>query len=358
MKNRTVVMFHYVKEGLVRSPNIIFDRIEKTIDHDKYQIIHLNQQHLPSEIGVFRVIKELYNEIKEKKPDIIHISGIQEGFSCMIAAFLAGCHKRILITHGFASEAEGLSRYKRTLFRHVTEPITLCLSTVVQCNSWFSYNHKLVRRFAKKRRKMIYNMPSEEQGSERRQNVRKTYGIEDDVIIYVSVGRIVKEKGFEQLAHVIPKVGSNCCFLIIGDGTYLEEMKAELKNEIKDNKVIFLGRITNEEVCVIMKECDVFVLPTLHFETYGLVYIEAAFAGLPSIGTNIYAVPEVIKDGETGKLIEPENETQLQETIEFFAKNPAKVQKMGEAAYRRAKEIFDREKIAQQIDDMYQELLR
>ena len=356
MEKKIVVMFHYVKEGLVRSPNIIFDRIENALDKQKYQVIHLNQQHLPSEIGTFALIKELYKEIKEKKPDIIHISGIQEGFSCMVAAFLARCKRRILITHGFASEAEP-RKVKKYVFQWITEPITLFLANIVQCNSWFSYNHSQVRRFAKNRRKMIYNIPTEEHQVNAVKNIRKQCEICENNVIFVSVGRIEKSKGYELLAEVIPKCRKGATFIIIGEGSYLEEMKLSLKQEITNKKVIFLGKVPNTEVCAILKECDVFVLPS-YFETYGLVYIEAALAKLPSIGTDICAIPEIIRNNETGKLIEPGNKIQLKEAIDFFIKNPVETKVMGDAAYVWVKEMFDKQKIIQQIDELYQELLR
>ncbi|MFT4104648.1 MAG: glycosyltransferase family 4 protein [Lacrimispora sp.] len=358
MNHKPIIMLHYVKEGLVRSPNIIFDRIESCLNIEDYHFIHLNQRHLPSEIGIFQVIKELYLEIRANKPSIIHISGIQEGFACMIAAFLAGCSRRILITHGFASEVPTQSWYKRALFKYFTEPITLLLAREVQCNSWFSYNHKLVRTFARKRRRVIYNIPLERESNLNKKGFRDEYNIDSDMIIFVSVGNVEIRKGFKELSNIIfDDTNNKSCFVIVGDGAYLEEMKQKLKNQIERKKVIFLGRISNEGVYHILKESNVFVLPT-HFETYGLVYIEAAFAKLPSIGTNICAIPEVVKNGETGILIESKNERQLKEAIQYFVQNPQKAKKMGEYAYEWAIETFDRNKIVKQIDNMYQELLR
>jgi glycosyltransferase involved in cell wall biosynthesis len=52
------------------------------------------------------------------------------------------------------------------------------------------------------------------------------------------------------------------------------------------------------------QEADVFVMPTTN-EAFGLVYQEAAAAGLPAIGTRLNAVPEIIRDGETGLLVPP-----------------------------------------------------
>lgn len=349
-------MLHYVREGLVRSPNIIFDRIENSIGKEKYQFIHLNQKHLPNEIGAIKLIKELYTEIKQKNPDIIHISGIHEGFCCMIAAFLAGCKRRILITHGFASEVKSVTWLKSKCFELLTEPITLLLANEVQCNSWFSYNHKQVRRYARKRR-MIYNIPLKEHILNDEAYFREKHGIQEEAMIFASVGNVELNKGFKQLTEVILQQESENIFVIIGDGSYLEKMKKRLERKVEQNKVIFTGRIPNEEVFQILKESNVFVLPTLHFETYGLVYVEAAFAKLPSIGTNIFAVPEVVQDGKTGILIEPENERQLKEAIQYFSEHPEEAKRMGKYAYEWATETFNRSKIAKQIDEMYEELL-
>ena len=226
MRDRPVIMLHYVKEGLVRSPNIIFDRIEKSFGDTAYQFVHLNQKNLPSEVGIVKVIRELYFEIRNVKPDIIHISGIAEGLACMIAATFAKCPKRILITHGLSSEIKRQKCYKRMVFKYLVEPITLLLATDVQCNSCFTYHHKQIKRFANKKRRMIYNIPSDVCDVEKI-GFREKFKIERNKQVFVSVGRIEKDKGFEDLANVIKEIKGDYNNVV---GLPVEKLYQELKS--------------------------------------------------------------------------------------------------------------------------------
>lgn len=76
---------------------------------------------------------------------------------------------------------------------------------------------------------------------------------------------------------------------------------------------------------------DVFVMPTRN-EAFGLVYQEAAAAGLPTIGSRLHAVPEIVTDGETGLLAEPGNGAQLMAAMEAMIASPDRRHRMGRAA--------------------------
>ncbi len=79
--------------------------------------------------------------------------------------------------------------------------------------------------------------------------------------------------------------------------------------------VTFLGRLTYSELIDYYNLCDYFVMPS-RFEAYGLVFGEALSFGLPSIGKNCFAMPEFIKEGENGYLIEHEDADELADKME------------------------------------------
>lgn len=81
---------------------------------------------------------------------------------------------------------------------------------------------------------------------------------------------------------------------------------------------------------------DVFVMPTRN-EAFGLVYQEAAAAGLPAIGTCHNAVPEIIRDGETGLLVPPGDPAALAAAMSRLARAPELRHEMG----RRAREVIE-----------------
>jgi starch synthase len=82
------------------------------------------------------------------------------------------------------------------------------------------------------------------------------------------------------------------------------------------------------------RRADLFVMPT-RGEAFGMVYQEAAAAGLPSIGTRINAVPEIIEDGVTGLLIAPGNVAELVKSLDSLINSAKLRREMGAAARRR-----------------------
>ncbi|HYH83500.1 MAG TPA: glycosyltransferase family 4 protein [Longimicrobium sp.] len=81
------------------------------------------------------------------------------------------------------------------------------------------------------------------------------------------------------------------------------------------------------------READVFALPT-RGEAFGMVFQEAAAAALPSIGTAINAIPEIVADGETGILVPPGDVPALAEALRALVSSPEKRSTMGAAARR------------------------
>jgi len=82
------------------------------------------------------------------------------------------------------------------------------------------------------------------------------------------------------------------------------------------------------------RDADLFVMPT-RGEAFGMVFQEAAAAGLPSIGTRINAIPEIVVDGETGILVPPGDPAALVEAMRAMIGSPGRRREMGGAARRR-----------------------
>jgi glycosyltransferase involved in cell wall biosynthesis len=87
-------------------------------------------------------------------------------------------------------------------------------------------------------------------------------------------------------------------------------------------------------------EADLFVMPT-YFDGLGIVYMEAAAAGLPVVATNINAVPEIVREGENGLLVRPGDRLALAAAIRALLDDPARRREMGRAGRRRAEREFD-----------------
>lgn len=101
---------------------------------------------------------------------------------------------------------------------------------------------------------------------------------------------------------------------------------------------------------------DVFCLPT-RFEPFGIVYIEAMFFGLPCIGPDAWAIPEMIEDGVTGFLVPPESEEALADRMLRLLGDPAGARRMGQAGYDRATRQFTWKAAASRITAVMNDVL-
>ena len=103
------------------------------------------------------------------------------------------------------------------------------------------------------------------------------------------------------------------------------------------------------------RRADIFVLVPLKAEGYGLVVEEAMSFGLPVVVSNIYALPEMVKDGETGLVAKPGDTNDLVEKLEILIKNPTLRKNTGEAARVRFMEKFWIKKTNEKLLKVYRE---
>lgn len=101
---------------------------------------------------------------------------------------------------------------------------------------------------------------------------------------------------------------------------------------IKDAGVINAGLVKSEAMPEFYKKASLFVMPTLR-EPFGLAYLEAMAYGLPCVGTNIEAVPEIIEDGITGFIVSPLDPAVLAEKLIVLLGDQHLMRKMGRAGH-------------------------
>lgn len=354
MKVKTI-MLHYTKFGLLRSPNMQFD-ILRNIDYlkQRYNFVTLNQAQLPSEIGHIKSIKLLTIEIKKNKPDVIHIIGIKEGFHCMIASILAGCKNRILITHGFSGLTIKGNKIKLFFYRWLIEPLVLVMATKVQCNSKFSMSQRMIKIFAKKKAILLYNF-FEPFSFNSKQIWKEANNIPVEDFLIVTIGNMHQGKGYDILEKVIHhyKFANNLRFVIIGDGEMKSSFDNNLNDLIESKKVFSLGKLEHYSTMQILSEASIFYLPT-RFETLGMVFAEAGFCEVPSIGTNVGAVSEIIEDGRTGFLVNVDDVSTSIIKIDELLSNSELRKEMGKSARKHIIEMFDNNAIAKMITSLYE----
>tara|TARA_B100000965_G_C19585312_1_gene755454 strand:- start:265 stop:1386 length:1122 start_codon:yes stop_codon:yes gene_type:complete len=127
----------------------------------------------------------------------------------------------------------------------------------------------------------------------------KTYSIQDKKEInIISIGRLVKYKGYEYAIKSISLLKSNVKYTIVGSGPLYKNLEKQIRKYKLEERVILTGKITNEEKYKLLSNSDIFLFPSItKAEAYGLVQIEAMVYRLPIVNTFLgngvnYLVPE------------------------------------------------------------------
>ena len=191
--------------------------------------------------------------------------------------------------------------------------------------------------------------------------LRKNLSIPEDNVIVFALGRIVLKKGFDILIQALPLVKDqvpNVTLIIGGDGTDLDRLKTLAKNLGVSDSVRLPGTINRADVPVYFHLCDIFTLPAV-FDPKGNVdgcpnvILEAMACGKPVVASNISGIPIVVKDKETGILVEEKNVSQLAEALVALLRDVQKREQLGRAGHARILNELTWDKVIEQFKDVY-----
>lgn len=180
------------------------------------------------------------------------------------------------------------------------------------------------------------------------------------VIQILFVGRLVYYKGISVLIDAMKQLPDHIKLTVVGNGVLEEDMKQKCRVLNIENRVEFLGEVTNEQLRQCYRKADVFVLPsTQRSEAFGLVQLEAMAYGLPVVNTNLKSgVPEVSIHKETGLTVEPENSVQLAEALEWLAEHQEERIQMGKRARKRVENNYSESAFFSGLMNEYEKLIQ
>ena len=174
-----------------------------------------------------------------------------------------------------------------------------------------------------------------------------------DGFIVMTVARLEKIKGIEYLIKAFSRcdLPRRSHLLIIGNGSERKNLENLVEKLKLKEKVKFLGQVPNKEIPEYLAMADCFVLPSLK-EGFGIVILEAQAAGIPVIGTKVGGILDLIKDQETGILVEPSNSEEIAGAIAKIYSNPDFSQNLIQNAKINL-EKYDWQNIAESVYKVY-----
>ncbi|MET0527663.1 MAG: glycosyltransferase family 4 protein [Microvirga sp.] len=168
-----------------------------------------------------------------------------------------------------------------------------------------------------------------------------------DPVRIVSVGRAVAKKGYSDLLQALAALPQDLHwrFAHIGGGELLSSLKSQAQQAGIADKVAFLGSKAQPDIIALLREADIFVLPSKKASSGdrdGLpnVIMEAASQSLPIIATDFAGIPEFIRDKVEGELVAPGDWEALSNALNLLARDPERRKALGDAAYLRLRHDF------------------
>ena len=187
--------------------------------------------------------------------------------------------------------------------------------------------------------------------------VNSKYGLKDDEFVFLSVGRIVENKKLQlalKAMKIVSDKGFKFKYLIVGDGSYLEQLKSLVQELNISDKVIFTGKIMDRDLLSAhYLRANLFIFPST-FDTASLAPIEAASMKLPTLMNKGCSTAEILTDNINGFLAE-ENECAWADKILELLQDNKKLADAKELAFKQVYRTWD--SVAEEVLNNYNKII-
>lgn len=186
---------------------------------------------------------------------------------------------------------------------------------------------------------------------------RKELNIPDPDVVIGVIGFDTRFKGLDVLLAAFARLAreqDNLRLLIIGVEPATSHLSRQADSLGIQDRVHWAG--IRDQGWRLLNAVDIYVQPSRDSEGFGVAIVEAMALKLPAVGTKVGGVPEVIRDGVTGFLAEPDDVESLGEQLRRLIVDPVKRQSMGRAGCQRYRELFDGKQSVKRLVEYYSKL--
>jgi glycosyltransferase involved in cell wall biosynthesis len=301
--------------------------------------------------------------IRRERPQILHTHTAKAGTVGRVAALLAGSRRPPIIVHTFHGHVlRGYFGPARSLFFRVLERRLASITTALVAVSPQVRDDLVALRVAPREQFVVIRLGIEldqrvapEQDG--RLESRRYLGIPADRIAVGWIGRMTAVKRTDDVlvaCRGLRDSGIDACLCMVGDGpdrTQLERRAHEL-GVVRDT--LFLGY--QEDVAPYYAAFDALVLPSGN-EGTPVSAIEALAAGRPVVATRVGGVPDVVRDGTDGFLVEVGATDDLADRLGRLARDPVLRERMGKEGRARVLPRYAVDRLVDDVDRLYRSLL-
>ena len=317
-------------------------------------------------ISLFKDFKALIMMIgvfRKEKPTMVHSMTPKAGMLCMVAGWLTRVPVRV---HTFTGLVWPTSTGLKRKILVLTDRLTCACATHIIPEGEGVKGDLISGRITKKPLKVLgYGnvMGVDMNRFSRRPEVMKiAEGIRDEsMFTFVTVGRIVRDKGINEMIAAFQKLqetDKNVRLILIGDyEDKLDAISDESRKAIHDNKGIdAVGRKGGDELLAYYAAADCFVSASYR-EGFPNTVLEAGAMDLPCIVTDINGSREIIKDGENGMIVPPQDAESLYNAMKIMLTSKVDREKMAKNARKMIADRFEQGFVRKCLYDFYDTIL-
>lgn len=334
------------------------------LDHlgENIRVLPLEMERNVSPWKDLKALIRLIFIFRRERYDLVHTLSPKSGLLAMVASWVARTPLRI---HTFQGEV-WITRtgWWRALLKTLDKWMARCathLLVVSRSEAQFLVDQKVVPAG---RMEMLANgsicgvdVDRFKPDSVAREAVRQELGIDPNHRVILFVGRFNVDKGLLDLAAAFERLAPrypDTCLLLVGPDE--ERMRPRVEGLCAEHlsRLRFVGHTAHPERY--MAAADMLCLPSYR-EGFGLVLIEAAATGLPTVGSRIYGISDAIADNQTGLLFEMGNIDDLTDKLDRLLHDPALAQQLGEAGQKRARQDFPNTLVESALLGYYKQIL-
>lgn len=342
----SVATFHRGVHGPRESPNEFVESVRK-----RGIPVHVIPERFRFDTHVLSEVRQL---IERVSPHVVQTNNVKSHFLIKKAAI----HRKstwIACHHGYTAtdwKVRCYNQFDRWSLRSAKCVITACRAFAGEL---------LSAGVSKERIRVIHNAaripappPPEEIA-----RLRERFDIDGHTRVLLAVGRLSREKGHRDLIHAMHRLRGlrpnlKCKLVLVGFGPEKDSLTAEVQRLALRSQVTFAP--DEKDVMPFFHMADAFVLPS-HSEGSPHVIFEAMAAGTPLIATCVGGIPEIVKDGETGILVPPNQPAGLASAIMRVMDVYAGAKSRAESAKELAHKKFSLAAYARSIVNIYVETL-
>ena len=299
------------------------------------------------------LVKKLVTVIQEKKPDIVQCNGSDTLKYVIAASFFT---LRVPIVYrNISMISEWVNTIpKKIFYKSLFRKVAHVSSVGQEAREDFldTINYPRAKTSVIRRGIPIKKVASSKFTSELKEKLNL---VEEDKLV-IHIGNFSPEKNHEFLVDIFSEIKNenpHVKLICVGNGLLFENIRSLIKKRDLDDTIFLLG--FRKDVPELLAASECFVLPS-KIEGVPGVILEAATQRKPSVATDVGGVSEVLKDGQTGFLIDNFNKEDFKNKLLYLLSNERANKKFGESAYQLVLEEFNPKKNAKIFEALYQKL--